>query len=445
MTHNNSSARELCALPGMFRAGALLLLFVINFVSLLQGSIEGGEKPAGRVRDEILIRVTGRSATPDFLEPLILREIEMAVGLEPGAKYKIEKAPKSVIRDTLKSGSSMSCRIPLRIFGAGYAEVRKEAVVRINNIVIEDVAKDGVFYASNSPEEIHEAGALLGGRLEPFRPVRILVHHKNASEKDLHFGCVLYNASGEPAQVHVIEGPVSVSKDELRTGHFAAVNFFRNLIDGNGKFVTIAPGETYALFRKDFPSGKVISYLGELTLLSSASVGFSIRTLYPYHRDVAYLQMHSPSQLSRPHGEFPLIVIETRDRYSIGGRWLHVSVGDRPVDSIDYRNKLHGNYGLLHEIVVEVSNSTPRAEKLGIYLRPSAGPASASFIIENEFIEVPHAKSSELKLLKVIPVGSGEERSVRVLTMPEPGSYYPIHLIFGSSSIDSYEKAKDNK
>lgn len=440
-----SSSFTLSVSQGTARVGTWLLLAALAFASAIPGSVENEESPAGSVRCELLVRVTGESVPRGFVVPLVKEEIDRAVSLRPGAEYEIESKLESIIDKDLPRGTTKLFAVPIRMFGDGYAEVRRDVEVRVSNLVVEDMVRDGMFFASNSPEEIHRDGSLLSGRLDPFVPVRIFVHHKNASEKNLHFACVLYNSSSEAAQVHLIEGPVSVSKNEIRTGHFAAMTFFRNSVSRTGTFISIPPNDPHPLFRKEFPPGHSISYIGELTLMSAASVGFSIRTMYSYHADAAYLRRHSPTEIARPHGVFPTRVIETRDEYTIGDRWLYVPVGDRPIESINLQDRLHGNYGILHEIVVEVTNPSSRREKLKVHIRPSGGPASASIIVEDEFIEVPYAKSSEVKFLKAIPVNPREVRLVRVLTMPEPGSYYPIHMVFGSRPIKSDEQTANDK
>jgi hypothetical protein len=129
-----------------------------------------------------------------------------------------------------------------------------------------------------------------------------------------------------------------------------------------------------------------------------------------------------PSQLVRPQA------------YTVDGPPAAMPVGDAQ-DAIHENQTgigLDGNYGVVYNFPIEVSNPRTLPSILGVVMQALSGEASGTVLVDGRQIDIPRLMHGERRLLTTIHLAPGEHRTLMVSTMPESGGYYPVGLTLGT-------------
>jgi hypothetical protein len=138
----------------------------------------------------------------------------------------------------------------------------------------------------------------------------------------------------------------------------------------------------------------------------------------------------------RAHGEFSAPFLEVDEQYTIGDRWKFIPVGVQPIESADERiNRLEGNYGVTYRINITLENPQPTPEKANISFAPGGGPAFGSIFVDDKFFQTSLARPPDDITIATYTLQPGERKRIRVETIPESGSNYPIRIIVKSRKI----------
>jgi hypothetical protein len=116
--------------------------------------------------------------------------------------------------------------------------------------------------------------------------------------------------------------------------------------------------------------------------------------------------------------------------YTVGGKWTFVPVGRSPLQAVkDPETLLHGNYGVLYDIAVNIENPTTQVSTARVVFEPSAGMAGGVFLIGGKRVEIPRSDMPDETTLTTVTLAPGERKSVHIRTLPLSGSNYPATLI----------------
>jgi hypothetical protein len=92
---------------------------------------------------------------------------------------------------------------------------------------------------------------------------------------------------------------------------------------------------------------------------------------------------------------------------------------------------LQGNYGVIYTFNVEMNNPTSDPAVVALVMHADGGQARGSFLVDNQLINGPTVQPNAPKTITTIHLAPGVSRTIRIITMPESGSNYPVHLILG--------------
>ncbi|MCJ7821935.1 MAG: hypothetical protein MUQ26_02440, partial [Armatimonadetes bacterium] len=267
------------------------------------------------------------------------------------------------------------------------------------------------------------------GTLEDYQSARLLFHHVNGSGLAGELVVEIWNLGDQMARVHVIEGLGGPTNDESWAGHRAAAEFLSNRAGSRGWMLPIAPRTAAPVLTRPIDKDATTSGLVELRALAPADLRVRL-----------YLAPLRPDRTPRPIGaysaspflgkwQYPNPTREMTARYVVGREWAFITIGDEPAVGLIEGDNLRGSYGVVYNIVLELDNPTAEEARVIVLLEPGGGPARGFLLIDGAPVEAAVlARDSEARLARYV-LAPGERRQVRIQTLPESGSNYPVRLV----------------
>ena len=153
-----------------------------------------------------------------------------------------------------------------------------------------------------------------------------------------------------------------------------------------------------------------------------------------------YLKAAGPSYAPRPvdryepspllgQWQYPDPRREVKASYRVGGAWTFITIGDQPAIGVVDGDRLQGSYGVMYEVSLELTNPTTSPAQVQLMLESAGGPARGALLVDGRVMEVAMVRKTEEAAIAVYPLAAGETRTVRISTMPQSGSNYPVRLV----------------
>jgi hypothetical protein len=102
-----------------------------------------------------------------------------------------------------------------------------------------------------------------------------------------------------------------------------------------------------------------------------------------------------------------------------------------------------GNYGVLYEVRLEVSNPTSENRKVSLFFEPVGGVALGSFLVEGKLTETICLKPPARALISTVDLAPQEQRQIRIFTLPQAGSHYPARIVIQSPVQETHRDSGD--
>jgi hypothetical protein len=388
--------------------------------------------PAGAAPAMVTVQITGERIDESIFLPVAQSMIRENMRLESGAQYFISIKDKKYV-DPPRPGGTGIFTVPVKIWGPGLRTVRQDVAVRLENLRVEGFGVPDRIYVSNSPESLTHSGELLNGDLAHGSATRFIIHHLNATRRPLNFVFFVENKNSSPALMRVVGDMLGVWNKELQSGHDATERFMKAHRDGVGYLLEVPPGGSVTLKKFAFKPGQIVSGLCEVQILRGHDVEFSVRVLEQHQPDQARHEAIGDFYSNRAHGHYSAPFISVNEEYVIGQRWKFLSIGhDALPPTIPNSPPLHGNYGVTYDINLNVVNPNGHRETVDITFAPAGGAAMGTFFINDLFKQTGIVKPPDKVTLYSFIVEPGTSQQVRLQTIPQSGSYYPVRLIVGS-------------
>jgi len=400
-------------------------LVVTDGMSVLRVPVRSA-KYAARVAQSLTGAVTGNPAPPALIARAAAAAVGAGLNVEPGAWASVRAAAKPAA--SLAPGRSVSVPIQVSAAGENYLTYHGQPVVAVRN---EPAPKSSVdlLMVSNSPERLLAHGLWFEGTLKDYQSARLLFHHVNGSGLAGELVVEIWNLGDQMARVHVIEGIGGPTRDESWAGHKAAAEFLRNRAGGLGWVLPIAPKTAAPVLSRHITTGATTSGLVELRALAPADLRVRL-----------YLTPLRPDRMPRLIGaysaspflgkwQYPNPTRELRARYVVGREWAFITIGDEPAVGLLEGDNLRGSYGVVHKIVLELDNPTADEVPVLLLLEPGGGPARAFLLIDGAPVEAAVLRREAEARLGRYVLAPGERREVRIETLPQSGSHYPVRLV----------------
>ncbi len=383
-------------------------------------------KWAAQLADPITASVTGSPPTAEATYQAVYAAVAASLSLEPGAWASI--APWVGDAPALPVGRS--AEVPVRVSAAGpdYLPYRSRSVVAVRNesVPTEDV---DILMVSNSPERLQDHGIWFEGSLHGFRSARLLYHHVNGMSMSADLVVELVNLGDATCRVHVVAGKGGPSKDESWAGHCAARDFLRSRLHGVGWIAPVPAGAATAILVQRVTSGATASGVIELRALGPGDLRVRCHLASPRSSWLPHqVGSYRPSPiLGKWH--FQTTREQVAAGYEVGREWAFVTIGDGSMPGLLQGDRLPGRYGVIHDIRLDLSNPTQEVARVEVMLEPGGGVARGTLIVDGQLAEaamLTRDAEARIALYTMVP---GEVRSVRIQTMPESGSSYPVRLV----------------
>ncbi len=387
---------------------------------------------AGKLSRTERVDVTGNPAPEWILERAASQKAPYTVRVEPGASVSYGK-PR-VPASALSPGTCVKATVPVRVSGPGLIPVTLSAPINVCNKQVPRKPVHGLFY-SNNPESVKQYGTLFTGQFVAQERTRLLYHHQNVIGARMRFAIEIINGGSTSASLHTVSGVTEPIVDTVIVGYLAGKNFVRDYLGNVGQIYEIPAMSRLVLYTDMVGVMETVSGIIDMHQLSGEKLYLRVRADQPgsdfYNGMISDAGINSvPEKLSEE--VYPTPTKELTATYTVGDKWAFIRVGKNAITDAGKKHTLYGNYGVIYNIDVQVSNPSADAKNIKVLFEPTAGPASGIFLIDGKMIGarfvLPPAEF-EVTRIRLQP---GESRQFRITTIPLAGSAYPATIIVRS-------------
>lgn len=396
---------------------------------------------AGYIYDEFNLTLTNKSSDINFYYEKIRELIEIEADILPGAKLALG-LKDTIFQEGWDKNNSFLVKVPVKISGP---EMRTfQSTVRITFSRQEAAVKEGSYiFLSNNPEVIKKPGVLFWGDISGKSTVEFLYYHMNGMSTICRFYTVLENLSKIDVKVLLVSGKGGPHKDGISVGHVATKRFFRNYFYNRGMIVTLPPEGFKVIAKDDLLPNDINSGFINIGLLDEGKIRVETIAVDPYSEGIAKIFKAEKVGKGQQRGVFKASKVKVTKYYEVGNDvdGSFVSMGVRPyIQEVNTGEELKGNYGLWHEFYLEIFNKTQSPKIVQLYLLPAGGLARAVLFLNEKIVETPllnpYGDKFEDKLIS-FKLQPNQGKDLRIITMPQPGVYYPVRLAFREKEIGS--------
>ena len=380
---------------------------------------------AGTMAPRVEARVTGRSVPRELLAKAAAFAAYDGLSAQPGATVSVG-SPTLVPESN--GGQDPTATIPVSITGEEYLPVTGSVTATIRNTPFA-LPQPGVLLVSNRPERLTGPGLWYECKIPVSAPARILYHHVNASGSAADLVVELANPAAFPVSVHIVEGVAGPSRDEIFVGHIAARTFLSRMASQVGYLMTLPPHTRAILASHRLPPKAIASGILAVGIVQGSDVVARVRLLPPASRPLISDLEGVSQSLAQPFWVFPNPRKTLTADYVVGGNWAFVSVGRHAVPGVNHGEELAGNYGILYDITFNIHNPTDRIAHLELAFQTAAGAARGVVLINGVVYQTGLVRSNRERTLMRFSVPAHTKRTLRMQTMPQSGSNYPVRLL----------------
>ncbi|HKU80923.1 MAG TPA: hypothetical protein VJP76_02045, partial [Candidatus Tumulicola sp.] len=343
---------------------------------------------AGSVPQDLSVSITGDPASADFVRRVVAAALVRATQVRPGAQAVV--GPDDVpMRDDLAQDDVARFDVPVLVQGNAYYEVDGRTHVEVRNVAAPRISP-GSLMVSDYPERLEENGALFTADLRSDQPSRFLYFHYNPTgQPDRRIVLRAENHSPAASVVQFISGIGGPSSNEMQVGHEATRAFLINVVQNQGRLISIPPNASLNIVEQNAPAGSIVCNLLQLRVLSGSNVHL---TLFAQSADADPTVPPSDSELlvgSHLHarGIYPIPEFHYATQWYVDGDYLELPIGQIPLPNDLQGQALAGDYGVLQSFVVTMQNPLSTPQNVAIYENPRGGRATGTYLIDGVLVQ----------------------------------------------------------
>ncbi|MCP4049604.1 MAG: hypothetical protein GY730_02735 [bacterium] len=289
---------------------------------------------------------------------------------------------------------------------------------------------------SNYPEEIKEPGLVLNERINK-KAVRFVYYHKNISRDSFYVNFQIKNDGKEATEVKIIDFIAGPCKDGLYAGHKATKGFLSKMTSQEHKKIVILPGNTEQIIWQLIKPDSIVSGLIRVEKEESADVRVKMQFIDPSYPQLSALN-YSSNGNSSVCGYFEKAYKKIKMEFNCDTTLEQIAIGDVPF-LVDSKTKfqLRGNYGQVYDIDLVLDNKFNGFKRVNLYFAPVGGIARGLMVINGDVIETGFFRdieNTEAEKIREFILEPYEKRKVNILTIPQPGSFYPVAVVIQSNN-----------
>jgi hypothetical protein len=397
-------------------------------VLALAVTLAAAQGPPGLVS----VSVTGGPATVDTLRLAITTAARLALGLPPSALVRVAQTRPDLV--PLDASSAETVLAGLTVTTLGTPPVVRLARFTLTNAIIPWNDAETLL-VSNSPETIPFGKVLYTGALSAAQTVRLLFHHQNGSKtQHMYITVTLSNPDREPASVWIQGAVGAPSQEEVTPGHDAARIFLDEYAHHAGFLLRLPGNTTVPLFVEDLPPLGITSGIAQFGLLDGQRLNAQVVARLATETEPPPDSFAPDFDRVHQRGAFVRPQIGRTLTYTVGGPpAIMVLAADADLLHEGQTGALlQGNYGVVYRFNVDVVNPTSAPAPAALVLHADGGQARGSFVINDQVVESVLVQPNAPQPVFAFSMRPQTRRTLRILTVPESGSNYPVRLTLGA-------------
>lgn len=419
-------------------ASGQTILMVVNSKGDMSACRIIVKEKAGLIPSVLKIKVSGTPSNKETIFDAIAYNLKLNSKIQDQAKLSILTAN---FNETMQNNEWAIARVQSQITGENYYDVTQNTKIIIENQAT-DLERDDYLFISNNPEVTAISGKLFQGYIEKNKSARLLYHHGNLiGGEDKVLNIYLTNPTTRPMSVWVTNGVGGPSIDSIFIGHIATKRYLLNVLQKLAYVLEIPPQKSIVLISQRLPTGQYVSGLLKFKLVSGDNLEVAINAENAKYKSLDDLPFVTTDNVkSHVRGKIHLGNWDTDIQYLCSEQYASFEIGGIKQEKLTESNqKLAGNYGLLYTYNVEIKNNLSRTQKVELAVVPRGGFARGCFLINNQFVETRllDPLKAEEGIIYTLDLQPDEERQIRMITLPQSGSYYPVRLVIRSPLWDA--------
>jgi hypothetical protein len=386
---------------------------------------------AGTIVAQTTLKVTGNPADPDWLAGQVAAWVAHLTQALPGAQTTIGSvaAPPA----PLAPGSQAQFAVPVQIASDGrYFDQNGTTTVTVQNVAADPIVPALLLY-DDDPEHVAADGVLFRGTVAAAEPATLYYYHDNTTDPR-RIAVVLSTDSPDPTSVQMVDASAGPNMDVMQVGHAVTREFLLRKSKGEGIIVDLAPDAPLTLHDVAMSSRQGVAGNIDLRVLSGGPVTVTVLAASP-GVDVRSLLGQPPLPDDGHHrtGVFRTTGFGTDSlSYAAGAADAKLVIGDRdptpPSTDPTSPGRDYGDYGVSHTIGINLSNPTDTPAVAYLYLRPIAGIARGSFLIDGSLVEIGCVRMPVPYEISAFNLAPRQTSRALVQTMTDGGSFYPVEI-----------------
>lgn len=386
---------------------------------------------AGSVADGGTVRITGDPASAPFVREQAAAAAQRLARARPRAI--VSTSPDSIaFTASLAADNVATVNVPVIVSGNDFFTVQGTTQVRVENVAEPRISPKSLL-VSDYPETLTENGVLFNADLAREAPSRFLYFHYNpAGQPDRRILLKAENRSGQPALVQFISATAGPQANEMQVGHLVTQRFVLQLAQNEGSVVMIPPNSTVNLIDHPMPAKSVLSGILQLRELEGAQLHLTLvvqDAVDPIDGPISQTALLT-STVRHARGIYQVPEFYYQTTWNTTDPYLELPIGHIPLANLLSGEALSGDYGVLQSFVVRISNPTSTPQGIALYENPRGGRATGTFIIDKTLVQSHGVPAFSRYKLRQYVVPARGYIQVKIVTMPEGGSSYPLRLEF---------------
>ncbi len=410
------------------------LLILLSLLLLLAPDFIQGAKKDNFVPLNVSAGVCGIAPSRETILGSATYAVKNAIRLEPGAQLTV-LTDEIKLKKSAKPDIAAYVAVPVKI-GKG-DEYSFKAVLDVS-VKRRSVSypEDNFLIVSNDPEDLPRPGTLVVSELKAGESARLLYHHRAMDPKNYQRMLVVaINPTEVPAEILFTPSVAGPDRDEVYIGHIATTRFMQKVVAQEGMVLDIPPLSSTVLISQGAKFGEIVSALAKLALLSGQSIVIKVIAEDNESASITQsIQIDKTFEHGRLGATFGQTSIDIAKTYTVGSNLKSVRIGDEPYirDPLS-KMALMGNYGIFYRIHLTLKNPTEQSATVGLFFAPAGGIARGNLIVNGALHSTgmvdPKNILARREKLAEYSLPANSTREYAIITMPQPGSYYPVKLV----------------
>jgi hypothetical protein len=389
--------------------------------------------PAGVVPSDVSVELGG-TVSPQFAATKIAAAIAAVAQLRPGTHVDVHDATPGA---TLRPGDTLEATAHVRIDGAGnFVDVTGTTSVHLRVDTLPEIDPQILFY-SDDPEKLLAGtdGVLYRATLDAAKPARTYFYH--VAYGSTHRVFLALRATGADAHVQILGYAAGPSNAFAYVGHVATVKYLLARQAQESSIVSVTADAPYVqqLGAQQLQPGELVAGALDLRVLDGGPVDVDVISTAPDGDPTSFFGAPElPTDGHGRRGEFDLTTVPPLAlAYAVGAPDPDpFEIGSPTIANLRPDGRpLGGDYGVLRNVSLQLSNPSATPASIYFYELPSGGSATTTiwFTGDPKPTEIPCVVRQNRYQISQYDLAPGETRVVTGEYMTDGASSFP--LLFG--------------